>query len=1011
MKYLLGMLFLLPQLLWGQTIEQAEALVNRAEVEANTKTAVTSLQQAATIYRQLNAKEDYYQTGALMASRWLEQEEDALALEVASKFVREAERERYNGIPLSLLYKNIGKAQYNQYKDKEAREALAKALEIRENINPKDPELAKDYSNMGVVSSTTGRYNQAVKYLKKAIKLQKDEVVLANVYSEIGINYRFIGDFRKSLDYLNQSISILDKKNKSNESDRNKISIALATALVEKGSVLNELNQEGTDRKYIRQALEIFEKSDTRDDYNRMNCYRQLAISFEQFTIGGYHSADGLDSALYYYHKALKIAKDDIEGSDVIQAKLTMDLISVYTSKSKLEVADRLVSNLEKSEHLFEEKSLEMQSFYGSKLELSRAKNDWNTTLINTHKSLISLVPDYMSEDIYKNPTIEQLKEGISQNNIQNALALKARILYQDYQKNKNQKGLVAALETMELFDGMINQIRADFANSGSNIAWSDLTLDAYENAIEICLGMYAATQEEQYKEKAFYYSEKSKGLTLLEAFQNTKAEQIEGVDLEAERELKLDIADLEQVIFQLQQDKAVDNEEEIKALKKEVFLKREGYNEMIAELEAQNPAYYQTKYKMDIMDVAAVRQLLQPNQALIEYFVGDSAVYAFKITAGEFDVIKMSGQREMGEEVYSFREAIYGYFLNNRDRNPQILAKYATLYTEKGHQLYEQLIAPLGELPQRLVIIPAGAMCDMPFESLLAELPADPERFKTHAYLIKQHSINYAYSATLLKEMSEHEVAVGTETYLGFAPSFGEGASSVIRGKKYSLAPLTYNSVEVKNIQKLLGEGQIYEGEEATEDQFKKLAGNYSIIHFATHGLANNQDPDYSLLAFTEIKDEQENEFLYVSDMYNMELNAELVVLSACETALGKNFRGEGIMSLARGFSYAGAKSIFTTLWSVNDQATFQIVERFYKNLQDGLKKDEALQQAKLDFIENGNDLTAHPFLWSPYIMIGDTDELDSISSTTNWVLVGGGLGALVLLLIGGIFVARRKN
>jgi CHAT domain-containing protein len=309
------------------------------------------------------------------------------------------------------------------------------------------------------------------------------------------------------------------------------------------------------------------------------------------------------------------------------------------------------------------------------------------------------------------------------------------------------------------------------------------------------------------------------------------------------------------------------------------------------------------------------------------------------------------------------------------------------------------------------LVIIPAGAMCDMPFESLLEELPSDPERFKTHAYLIKQHSINYAYSATLLKEMSEHEVAVGTETYLGFAPSFGEGASSVIRGKKYSLAPLTYNSVEVKNIQKLLGEGQIYEGEAATEDQFKKLAGNYSIIHFATHGLANNQDPDYSLLAFTEIKDEQENEFLYVSDMYNMELNAELVVLSACETALGKNFRGEGIMSLARGFSYAGAKSIFTTLWSVNDQATFQIVERFYKNLQDGLKKDEALQQAKLDFIENGSDLTAHPFLWSPYIMIGDTDELDSISSTTNWVLVGGGFGALVLVLIGGIFVARRKS
>lgn len=1004
MKYLIYILFLLPQLLLAQTVTEAEALVEKAANEnISIEKSVALLEQAASIYRQLNEEESYYNTKVTITSYWLEEGEDAQAVEAAQKFIQEAEKNNYLGIPLSLLYKNMGKGLYNQYKDKEAREALVKALEIRENINPKDPELAKDYSNVGVICRVTGRHNQAIKYLKKAIKLQKEDLVLAKIYSEIGTNYTLIGNFRKSLDYQNQAIQILEKHDDKK---------ALGIALMEKGSALTELNQNRIDREYISQSIDIFSAKEINDVDNKMIAYMQLAYSYYQFAAAGYDDKSGLDSALVYYQKALELAKN-MENGKEYQAQITMDLVGVYAKKNAIVAAEE---NLKKAEvlnqQLFEDKSVQMATFYNTKVDINTGKQDYATAMINAHKSLSALIPDYTNEGIYNNPTLKQLKNGLSQNNVQNALALKARVLYNDYQKNKNRESLTAALETMKLFDEMINHIRADFANSGSNIAWSDLTLDAYENAIEICLALHTITQEESYKEQAFYYSEKSKGLTLLEAFQNTKAEQIDGVNTEKERELKLDIADLEQVIFQLQQNKVDDNEEEIKALKKEVFMKREQYNEMIARLEAQNPTYYNTKYKLDIMDVAAVRQLLQPNQALVEYFVGDSAVYAFKITEGKFEVFEMQGQTEMGEQVYSFREAIYGYFLNNKDRNPQILSKYATLYAEQGHQLYQQLIAPLGELPTRLVVVPAGAMCDMPFEALLMELPTEPESFKSHAYFVKNHSINYAYSATLLKEMSEHEVAAGTDTYLGFAPSFGEGASSVIRGKKYSLAPLTYNSVEVKNIQKLLGEGQIYEGDAATENQFKELAGNYSIIHFATHGLANNQDPDYSLLAFTEVKDEQENEFLYVSDMYNMELNAELVVLSACETALGKNFRGEGIMSLARGFSYAGAKSIFTTLWSVNDQATFQIVERFYKNMQDGLKKDEALQKAKLNFIENGTNLTAHPFLWSPYIMIGDTDELDSIANKTNWLLWGGvGLGLIVLLGLGGVVIARKKS
>jgi CHAT domain-containing protein len=402
---------------------------------------------------------------------------------------------------------------------------------------------------------------------------------------------------------------------------------------------------------------------------------------------------------------------------------------------------------------------------------------------------------------------------------------------------------------------------------------------------------------------------------------------------------------------------------------------------------------------------------LLKEDQGFIEYFVGDSSLFAFKITKTEFEIFTLDAQESMMNRVGDFRKSIYGYFLSSKDRSEQMKSKYATQYADQAYKLYQNLIEPLGTLPHRLIIIPAGPMCDMPFESLLTAEISNPEHYKSHPYLLKDHLISYCYSATLLKEMMYKKHLPTDYTYVGFAPSFGESATSVIRGKRFALSPLAFNKPEIESINALLGGGTIFKDEAATENQFKEIASDYKIIHFATHGMANSNDPDYSLLAFTEIDDDQENEFLYVSDLYNLELNAEMVVLSACETALGKNFSGEGIMSLARGFSYAGTKSIFTTLWSVNDHSTYNIIQAYYTYLQQGLEKDEALRLSKLDYIERANNFTAHPFLWSPYILIGDTDEVPCLQKNRTWIWVGGAIVALLFLAGLALFLRPKKE
>jgi CHAT domain-containing protein len=149
--------------------------------------------------------------------------------------------------------------------------------------------------------------------------------------------------------------------------------------------------------------------------------------------------------------------------------------------------------------------------------------------------------------------------------------------------------------------------------------------------------------------------------------------------------------------------------------------------------------------------------------------------------------------------------------------------------------------------------------------------------------------------------------------------------------------------------------------------------AGDYRILHLATHGRADNRVGDYAFLAFSEIKDSIENELLYVKDLYNLELNADLVVLSACETGIGKLQRGEGIISLARAFAYAGAKSIVTTLWEVNDKSTSELMRYFYRELKLGKDKDEALRLARQRYFDKAAPRGLHPFFWAAFVPVGD--------------------------------------
>ena len=198
-----------------------------------------------------------------------------------------------------------------------------------------------------------------------------------------------------------------------------------------------------------------------------------------------------------------------------------------------------------------------------------------------------------------------------------------------------------------------------------------------------------------------------------------------------------------------------------------------------------------------------------------------------------------------------------------------------------------------------------------------------------------------------------------------------------------------------------------MFEGNQATERKFKAIAENYDVIHLAMHTIIDNKNPMYSKLAFVDVRDSTEDGLLNTHEIYNMNFKAELAVLSSCSSGDGQMYKGEGVISLARGFSYAGCKSIVMSLWEVEDESSVKIMSYYYRELKTGKSKNEALHDAKLKFLKEAGPVKAHPYFWSTFIGIGDQAPLFRERHNTPYII-----SAIILfLMIPVVIVIRRKK
>ncbi len=483
-----------------------------------------------------------------------------------------------------------------------------------------------------------------------------------------------------------------------------------------------------------------------------------------------------------------------------------------------------------------------------------------------------------------------------------------------------------------------------------------------------------------------FYTIERTNMLSLWQAQRESEAlhhgnipEQVKA----SERKIRDSIACLEKTYFELSNKPVKENDAVLKDLTAGIEHLRNKYDSLLLQLQVKYPDYRRRLNDWQIGNVEEYqRELLYSDQALIHYLIADSVLFVTCVQQNKFFYRTIEKDFPLEQWITDLRSTLTAF-----QTDPAMANSYdslAPVYTSVAYRLYQKLLAPIADsLPEHLIIVPDGALHYLPFEVLLTAAPAAaPSRWPEHPYLLKKHSISYTYSGTMLREMTVHpHLHEPKVNFYGFAPRYEGGTAlldSLFPGTdlRKDLQPLPYTGEEVYRAAKLM-DGAYFTGSEASEANFRAKASEARILHLATHGRANSKTGDYSFLVFAEQKDGLENEILYARDIYNLQLNADLVTLSACETGLGELQENEGVISLARAFAYAGAKSIVTSLWSVSDAKTKDLMVDFYKNLRKGMLKDDALRQAKLDFLKRNRGQAAHPFYWAGFVGIGNMGKV----------------------------------
>ena len=520
-----------------------------------------------------------------------------------------------------------------------------------------------------------------------------------------------------------------------------------------------------------------------------------------------------------------------------------------------------------------------------------------------------------------------------------------------------------------------------------------------YEFETEVLMRLEQQRPGEGFAAAALKVSEKSRARSLLELLREARAELQQGVDpslIERESTLRQSIADKAEQQTRLLSGKHTD--EQVLAASKEIETLTTEYDQIQTRIRQTSPRYAALVQPSPLNVEAIQKQLLDENTLLLEYALGEQKSFVWAVTPDSVKAFELPGRAAIEQEARRFYQLLteQGASVPNETlaQRKQRLDQAESEFLPVTANLSRMLLQPLSaELKQkRLVIVADGVLQYLPFSALTLSDGGRP--------LIVDHEIVTLPSASVLAVLREEferrkpaskllavladPVFSANDSRLTQAtaePANHTSATDVQRSAAESgldgLVRLRFSRQEAEAIARIAGDKRDLKALDFAASRSLVTGANladYRIVHFATHALINNQNPNLSgiVLSLVDEQGRPQNGFLRLYDIYNLKLDSDLVVLSACQTALGKEIKGEGLIGLTRGFMYAGAPRVVASLWRIDDRATADIMKRFYESmLKDGLRPAAALRAAQISMSE---DKRWHsPHYWAAFTLQGE--------------------------------------
>ncbi|HEY0743610.1 MAG TPA: CHAT domain-containing tetratricopeptide repeat protein [Chryseosolibacter sp.] len=692
-------------------------------------------------------------------------------------------------------------------------------------------------------------------------------------------------------------------------------------------------------------------------------------------SLGDFYQTQGkIDSAKYFFNEAAPFAASNV----IFAARINEGLAKIALAEKKHATAlsfftkslRQIIQSRGEKHHLTAKTYRAIASFY-------QEHHDYDQSLIFIQKSLNSLSPsrDVDVTDFTQNPTTSLIsipKEMVM------TLNHKAGILNSYYHRKRDIKLIMAARSANHMALQLLDSTRNEFSLEKDKVVLGEDAVKVYQTGLHIATELYRETNDQRYLAECFELMDKSKSAVLMDHIKLVKSfGGIPSELIDRERELKVELSAAEQQLYTAESKK-----EETSTHRQHLGDIKRAYAALLNDIKVSAPNYYKLRIENKQLTLSEAQGMLQPGELLVEYFFSDSTLYTMAVTptTAELHATAIDSLRSQVET------------LRNMLARPGNLMDptYHTKWNSICTAVFRKVVAPWKKhlkSSKRIIVVPHDVLNYLPLEMLS----------DSGSPLVSLVSISYASSAALLREQKQM-----TPTGNFFA------AFNADYSNQPHLPQLAGAAREVSSIENIFGFRSTRFGA-ATADDFRKQAANFKIIHLALHSLINDEKPMFSRLVFTRTGDDNTHADITANELYSMQLNAEIAVLSACETGLGKLQRGEGMMSLSRAFMYAGVPSTVISLWKVPDQSASILMTKFYQFLKEGHLKDEALQLAKLQFIKEHPEMS-QPFFWAGFIVNGKTDPLSFNYFSPREILALAVLG-ICLLLASSVFIVKRRR